>query len=117
MVVPAAGEHLHEPHAALDEPAGDQQSARPFRSGRTARATSCGSLVMSKASVASVCIRNAISNDSMRASSCSSFCSFSACIALSLLHEVELAALPFHRRELVANVQQHLVERHVRASS
>ncbi len=96
-------------------PAGGRRAAsRPFPSSRTGRASLRGSLVMSKASVASVCILNAISNDSMRASSCSSFCSFSACISLSWWTRSSCRRWRSIAGERVADVQQHFIELHAR---
>ena len=68
VVVPrlAAEEELHEPHAALDQPAGDQAAravlaGRGPGRGRTAGGCRSGSLEMSSASLAAVCMAAASS--------------------------------------------------------
>ena len=111
-------EHLHEPHAALDQAPGDEQLLRRSPSSPYSRAgRRRPPWLMSNASVASVCMRNAISNDSMPA--------FELLLLRELLavHRVELAGeveLPPLVGPTPANglwmFEQHLVQRQPRRS-
>ena len=73
VLVPAGVHELHEPHAPLEQPAGDQAvvGERALAAGRRARSASSvgfGSFEKSTRSGTLVCIRNAISYWAMRVS-------------------------------------------------
>ena len=63
---------LHHAHAALHQPAGEQAGVGELAVAVQLRAWPAFRVPMSKASCASNCMRNAISSDAIRASSCSS---------------------------------------------